>query len=157
MTATGNNEDITFGPNFMSDDIPIFQKEDEVDDSDWKDKLADEAAKVDEKVNSDRAQKKDNKTDPGFMRLVSLLGSQAYIFLGAVENPATGTPTPQIDQARETIDCLAALLEKSKGNTSEEEDKLLKQVVSELQMLYVEATRGPTGPAPGTPTQPPQA
>lgn len=148
------DDSISFGPDFMSDDIPIFQRDEE--DADWKGKLLDESVKVDDKVNAERATKKGNTTDPGLMRLISIMASQAYIFLGAIENPATGTPTPNPEQARESIDCLAALAEKTQGNLSEEEDKLLKQVVSELRMIYVDLTRGPSDPgAPQVPPVPP--
>ncbi|MGE4158617.1 MAG: DUF1844 domain-containing protein [Planctomycetota bacterium] len=150
-----SQDKISFGPNFMSDDIPIFQNRDEK----YKEDLKSETLKADSKVKANKEEKKKNNTDQNFLQIVSLVASQAYILLGAMENPATGTPTPNLAQARAMVDSLSALYKKTEGNLSEEEDRMMRQLLSELQMLYVEASRGPaphpqpgpTAKGPGTP------
>ena len=140
------SDKISFGPNFMSDDIPIFQNREAAK---YKEDLQLETQKADTKVKADKAEKKKNTTDQHFMQIVSLVASQAYILLGAMENPATGTPTPNLPQARTMVDSLSALYKKTEGNLSEEEDRMMRQLLSELQMLYVEASRGPAHPGAG--------
>jgi hypothetical protein len=51
-------------------------------------------------------------------------------------------PEVNLPAAQQTIDILEMLAEKTKGNLSEEEDKLLGTLLYDLRMRYVEATRG---------------
>ena len=73
-----------------------------------------------------------------FVGLVLSLHSSAWIHLGKVSNPATGKTERNLEAAREVIDLLGALEEKSRGNRVAEEDKLMTQVLTELRMNYVD-------------------
>lgn len=134
------DKDISFGPDFMSNDLPIFEK---MREDEYKQKLEEERQKLSDQIAEEKKSKANNETDQGFIQLISMLVSQAYMFLGAIENPATGTSTPNPEQARFQIEALAALFKKTEGNLSEEEEKIFKQALSELQMLFVEMSRGP--------------
>lgn len=80
----------------------------------------------------------ENQVNQHFVGLVLSLHSSAWIHLGKVANPATGKPERNLDAAREVIDLLGALDEKSRGNRAPDEDKLMSQVLTELRMNYVD-------------------
>jgi len=94
-----------------------------------------------------------------YERLVQSLYMQALIQLGGAADPGQ---TPQVDLlgARQTIDMLTVIAEKSKGNLSDAEDKLTQSALFELRMGFLEITQAlarqaarPPG-APGAPTGP---
>ena len=74
-----------------------------------------------------------------FPVFVNSLAAQALMSLGVVENPITKKQEKDLDQAKYTIDLLAMLEEKTKGNLSDQEQKLLNQVLYDLRMRYVSA------------------
>jgi len=83
----------------------------------------------------------------------------AALFLGQIPNPRTGEPEVNLDLARMFIDQLAMIQEKTRGNLTSEEAKVLSNALSNLQMAYVEiAKEQPRGAAqPETPeAAPPQ-
>lgn len=73
-----------------------------------------------------------------FESLVRMLGQNAAMVLGAYADPRTGQPMIDPDAARELIDMLDALHEKTKGNLAPEEDNLLLDLLGKLKMTYVE-------------------
>lgn len=75
---------------------------------------------------------------PAFENLVRMLGQNAAMVLGAYADPRTGQPMIDPDAARELIDMLDALHEKTKGNLAPEEDNLLLDLLGKLKMTYVE-------------------
>ena len=77
-----------------------------------------------------------------FTALVLSLGSSALIHLGLAPDPTSGTP-PDVDLglAQQSIDLLALLQEKTRGNLSEEEARFLEQILFDLRMRFIEATR----------------
>jgi hypothetical protein len=78
------------------------------------------------------------KASPAFENLIRMLGSNAAMVLGAYADPRTGQPVIDPDAAREFIDMLDALHEKTKGNLAPEEDTLLLDLLGKLKMTYVE-------------------
>lgn len=78
------------------------------------------------------------KTLPAFENLVRMLGSNAAMVLGAYADPRTGQPVIDPEAAREFIDMLDALREKTHGNLSPEEDSLLLDLMGKLKMTYLE-------------------
>ena len=77
----------------------------------------------------------------GFENLVRMLGSNAAMVLGAYADPRTGQPMLDPEQAREFIDMLDALREKTKGNLAPEEDSLLLDLLGKLKMTYLEVNQ----------------
>jgi hypothetical protein len=75
---------------------------------------------------------------PAFESLLRMLGQNAAMVLGAYADPRTGQPVIDPDAARELIDMLDALYEKTKGNLAPEEDNLLLDLLGKLKMTYVE-------------------
>jgi hypothetical protein len=78
------------------------------------------------------------KRSAAFENLVRMLGSNAAMVLGAYADPRTGQPMVDPEAARELIDMLDALHEKTKGNLSPEEDSLLLDLSAKLKMSYLE-------------------
>ena len=78
------------------------------------------------------------KKSPAFENLIRMIGSNAAMVLGAYADPRTGQPVIDPEAARELIDMLDALHEKTKGNLAPEEDSLLLDLVGKLKMTYLE-------------------
>ena len=78
------------------------------------------------------------KRSAAFENLIRMLGSNAAMVLGAYTDPRTGQPVIDPDAARELIDMLDALHEKTKGNLAPEEDDLLLDLSGKLKMTYLE-------------------
>ena len=78
-----------------------------------------------------------------FMGLVYSLTQSAFISLGKLPDPMTGEIGRNLPQASQTIDLLAALEEKTKGNLDEEEEKFLTRTISDLRLNYVDEVNKP--------------
>jgi Domain of unknown function (DUF1844) len=78
-----------------------------------------------------------------FARIVSSLATTAYAALGLLSDPATGARHRDLAVARQMIDWLAVLEQKTRGNLSFEESDLLSRVLYELRLAYVEVGRAP--------------
>jgi len=74
-----------------------------------------------------------------FSSFVLSLYSSGLVQLGKVEDPTTGKKTIHLDLAKHTIDMIAMLEEKTRGNLTQEENNLLKALLSEIRLAYVEA------------------
>ena len=72
-----------------------------------------------------------------FSTFVISLNSSALVQLGILEEPGTGQKTKNLPLAKQTIDILAMLEEKTKGNLSRDEENILKSLLYDLRMLYV--------------------
>jgi uracil-DNA glycosylase len=78
------------------------------------------------------------KRSPAFENLIRMLGSNAAMVLGGYADPRTGQPVIDPEAARELIDMLDALHEKTKGNLSPEEESLLLDLNGKLKLTYLE-------------------
>ena len=72
-----------------------------------------------------------------FPTFIFSLNSSALLNLGAIEDPGTGQKAKNLPLAKQTIDILAMLEEKTIGNLVDDEAALLKNILYELRMLYV--------------------
>ena len=81
-----------------------------------------------------------------FVEFVMMQAQNAALFLGQIPNPKTGEGEVNLDLARMFIDQLAMIQEKTRGNLTNEEATVLRNALSNLQMVYVEVAReGPKG------------
>jgi hypothetical protein len=94
------------------------------------------------------------KRSPAFENLVRMLGSNAAMVLGAYADPRTGQPMIDPDAARELIDMLDALREKTHGNLAPEEDNLLLDLLGKLKMTYLEVNQAVAAQAQAQAVQP---
>ncbi len=76
-----------------------------------------------------------------FSTFVLSISTSALIHLGCTPDPTTGDCVKEIQAAKQTIDLLGILQEKTKGNLSKEEEELLKSILFDLRMRYVEETK----------------
>jgi hypothetical protein len=65
------------------------------------------------------------------------LNASALLHLGAIEDPTTGKKDKNLPMAKQTIDILSMLKEKTAGNLSNDEENLLKSILYDLKMIYV--------------------
>lgn len=72
-----------------------------------------------------------------FTTFILSLNASALVHLGIQTDPLTGGQTENLLVAKQTIDILAMLDEKTKGNLTDDERRLLTHVLYELRMLYV--------------------
>jgi hypothetical protein len=73
-----------------------------------------------------------------------MFASSALINLGEAPDPATGERHVDLEQAQEAIDLLLLLRDKTQGNRTEEENRLLEQVLYDLELRFVHAAGGST-------------
>jgi Domain of unknown function (DUF1844) len=69
------------------------------------------------------------------------LSHSALMDLGQAPHPETGSVATTLPMARQTIDLLAMLEEKTKGNLTGDEERLLTQILFDLRMRYVELSK----------------
>lgn len=74
--------------------------------------------------------------------LFVMFASSALINLGEAEDPATGERLVDLEQAKDAIDLLVLLREKTAGNRTEHESRLLEQIIYDVQMRYVQVKSG---------------
>jgi hypothetical protein len=80
-----------------------------------------------------------------FFSLVMTFQAAAMQQMGKLKNPISDKIERDLQQAQLSIDILDMLEEKTRGNLSEEESKLLKGILQELKLNYVdEMSKGPT-------------
>jgi len=76
-----------------------------------------------------------------FQMLVDFLTRNAAAMLGGMADPQTGRPFVDLEGAREVIDMLDALREKTRGNLSKEDDQLLIEVLGSLKLTFMEISK----------------
>lgn len=81
------------------------------------------------------------KRSPAFENLIRSLGQNAALLLGGYADPRTGQPVLDLEGAREMIDMLDVLREKTKGNLAPEEDSLLLDVLGNLKLAFMEMAK----------------
>ena len=85
----------------------------------------------------------DRASDPlpgiDFSTLVLSLATSAMVHMGLVPESDGGSTEKNLPLAHQTIDTLEMLQDKTRGNLSDDEAKLLQSVLYELRMSYVKA------------------
>jgi len=76
-----------------------------------------------------------------FSTFVISLSTQALMNLGEIPNPLTNTPDKDIPVAKQMIDILGMLQEKTRNNLNAGESKLMEEILFDLRMKYVEAVK----------------
>ena len=77
------------------------------------------------------------KNDQILLQLIYMFHTSAMQGLGKIADP-TGSINKNLDYVSQTIDLMEMLKEKTKGNINEEVEKTLDQMISELQLNYVD-------------------
>lgn len=124
-------------------------------DDDWKAQAQAEKQKLAQSVETESGRP---MPDAEFAALVQLIAMQAVIGLGGFAGPGGQEIPPNLDAAKHHIDMLDMLEQKTRGNLTDDEKRLLDTTIHQLRMAYVDTVRGgpPSGaaPPPGPATPP---
>lgn len=83
----------------------------------------------------------DRKDSIDFNAFLLGLASAALIHLGVTPHPDTGKVALDLVEARQSLDLLGLLREKTRGNLTQEEDRLFENLLGDLRLRFVEASR----------------
>ena len=72
-----------------------------------------------------------------FSTFIFSLNSSALVQLGLMEDPMTGQKTKNLPLAKQTIDVISMLEEKTRGNLNADEAAMIKNMLYDLRILYV--------------------
>ncbi len=118
----------------MTSDKDIRFTEKKVDDS-WKEQVESIKAKAVTPTPA-AASRAPAETSKVFLGLVQSLGYQALMHLGDIPDPMTQERQVNAEAAKEAIDLLGILREKTQGNLSDEEKKMLETLLTQLQIKF---------------------
>ncbi len=114
-------------------------------DSDWKEQARAEKerlAKEAKEAPSGGARAPGQMPPASIETLISTLATQALLFLGAIAEPRSGQRMVDLDLARHHIDMLGVIEEKTRGNLTDEESKMLSSTIYELRSRYIQTGSG---------------
>lgn len=72
-----------------------------------------------------------------FSTFIMSLNASALVHLGLIDDPVSGGKVKNLPLGKQTVDMLRMLQEKTRGNLTEEEDKLLQGILYDLKIAYV--------------------
>lgn len=110
-------------------------------DSSWKDQIArDREALASNLKNSAKTSpgSSNNTTSKAFMGFLKSLATQALMSLGEIANPMTGQAEVDLATAKEMIDLLTVLRQKTEGNCSADEKMFFDSALPELQLKFTQ-------------------
>lgn len=80
---------------------------------------------------------------PDLQQLFVMFASSALISLGEAPDPSSGQRAVDLDHAREAIDILLLLRDKTGGNRTEQESRFLEEILYDVQMRFVRVSQSP--------------
>ena len=83
-------------------------------------------------------EERQSRTSTLFSSLISSLGFQGLMNLGLIKTSEKETAKVDLNQAQQMIEMLLMLREKTAGNTTPEETKLLNELIAELQVKFTQ-------------------
>lgn len=98
-------------------------------------------AVAEKELSAEDAPEQDISPSRGFQMLVDFLTRNAAAMLGGVADPRTGQAFLDLEGAREMIDMLDALREKTQGNLAQQDEDLLIEVIGSLKLTYMEVSK----------------
>jgi len=101
------------------------------------------AAPEEPKIEAREPKEKDLPPLPevNFSSLIFSLSSTALFHLGELADPGTGEKAKDLRLAKHTVDTIAMLKEKTKGNLTGDEEKFLDSILADLRWRYVKAAQ----------------
>jgi len=87
---------------------------------------------------SARSRQKDTPLpEINFATFVASLNASALVNLGVIADPASGKQDKNLPMAKQTIDIISMLQEKTAGNLNKDEESILKSILYDLRIMYV--------------------
>lgn len=114
-------------------------------DDDWKA----EAEREKERLAQQSTPRQEKMPSASFAELINLLAMQALAGLGLLTGPGGERMPPQLEVAKHFIDLIQTLDDKTRGNLTADEKKMLDQVLYEIRMHYVQTASGGAGAGAG--------
>ena len=108
-------------------------------DDDWK-----QEAKREKEILAEKEQEQGDETQRGplppadLSGLISMLATQAFFALGVIRAKEDEAPELDLDMAKFNIDMLGVIENKTQGNLSDEEQRLLQDTLHQLRMIFVQ-------------------
>ena len=127
------------GKGFVIKDRRALDEEGEL-----KEKAADEKTEKMEEKREEAPQDESARAplpEVNFNSLIFSLSSSAFLHLGEIPDPNTGETRQDLALAKHTINTIAMLKEKTKGNLKEEEQKFLDSILTDLRWQYVKKNK----------------
>ncbi|MDG2445367.1 MAG: DUF1844 domain-containing protein [Thermodesulfobacteriota bacteirum] len=81
----------------------------------------------------------EDKVLMNFSNIILSYAVNATIHLGLSPDPSTGQISIDLNRAKDLIDILNVLKEKTENNLTEDEEKIMSETLSNLKSLYVNA------------------
>ena len=125
---------------FVIKDKRVFSQEEQdlnKEDKEPEKQPAEEETKAKEESSAEKQAAEAELPEINFPTFIISLNASALVNLGAIEDPASGTKVKNLSIAKQTIDILSMLEEKTRGNLTEEEKKILKNILYDLRIIYV--------------------
>ena len=98
-----------------------------------------EEGKAEEPPRGDTAAKEEALPEIDFNSFIFSLSTSALIQLGEIEDPFTQKSAKNLPLAKQTIDLIGMLKEKTKGNLSPQEERVIESILYDLRMRYIKA------------------
>lgn len=102
---------------------------------------AEEAAPQEERASSAPSEELPRLPKIDLATFILSLNSSALVQLGLLEDPSSGKTEKNLPLAKQTIDILGLLEEKTRGNLNHDEEHILKGILYDLRLLYVKEKR----------------
>jgi hypothetical protein len=124
-------------------------------DDDWKQQAQKEKEQLKEQEKEQELEKQETASEDAepkagerpplpqanFPGLISMLATQVFFALGLISTDQNKDAQPDLEMAKFNIDMLGVLEEKSKGNLSDDEAKMLNDTLQQLRMAFVQVSQ----------------
>jgi len=110
-------------------------------------KIKEESEQVQKEKDRGKAEERKDKGDftplpeVNFSSFILSLSSSVLLHLGEIPDPQSGENKKDLALAKQSVDIITMLQEKTKGNLTEEEEKLLHHLLYDLRMRFVQASK----------------
>ena len=123
---------------FKVKDHRAFTQEDQATDSKEEEKITtDEAQAAEEPAETFEDGEQFQLPQINFSTFVVSLNASAFVHLGMMDDPGSGKKIKNLAMAKQTIDIMSMLQEKTIGNLSVDEENMLKSILYDLKINYV--------------------
>lgn len=124
---------------FIIKDRRVFSQEnmDEKEEKKETPKAETESKQAEKVSSSEKASAESQLPEVNFPTFIMSLNVSALANLGAIEDPTTNQENKNLLLGKQTIDILGMLEEKTRGNLTDEEENMLKNILYDLRMIYI--------------------
>ena len=126
------------GPGFTVKDRRAFDAQGEVKDKSEENEIEKDKA---EKKPPEKEKESPPLPEINFSSFLLSLSSSVLLHLGEIEDPQSGVKKKDLALAKQSIDIINLLKEKTKGNLTQEEEKLIEHLLYDLRMRFVKANK----------------